>query len=111
MVLGRRWWLFLIYALLVAAYSNNFRGKRLTRCHRQLAAYPQSLHFTILDFPLASLYCNTLLGNLNARRYVTGVQPHWEECLQKERLVPVTTRISLSQLQITAFTMDFTVKI
>lgn len=35
-----------------------------------LAADPKDLRFTILEFPICSLYFSTLLANLNSRSYV-----------------------------------------
>ncbi|THH05289.1 hypothetical protein EW146_g9943 [Bondarzewia mesenterica] len=37
-----------------------------------VAKYPTGLQFTIVEFPLCSLYFSTLLANLNARDYVKG---------------------------------------
>ncbi|KAG9318042.1 hypothetical protein JVU11DRAFT_106 [Chiua virens] len=37
-----------------------------------LRAYPGNLVYSVFDFPLASIYCNTLLANMNARAYIKG---------------------------------------
>ncbi|KAI9567062.1 hypothetical protein HD554DRAFT_2270339 [Boletus coccyginus] len=34
--------------------------------------YPVNLFHTVFSFPLCSVYCNTLLANLNARAYIRG---------------------------------------
>lgn len=36
----------------------------------QIAAFPSGLYFCAFEFPLSSLYVNTLLANLNARSYL-----------------------------------------
>ncbi|KAH0830189.1 hypothetical protein J3R83DRAFT_1544 [Lanmaoa asiatica] len=35
-----------------------------------LRAFPSELIYVVFDFPLCSIYCNTLLANLNARSYI-----------------------------------------
>lgn len=37
-----------------------------------VAAFPDGLHFCIMEMPLCSLYFSSLLANLNARQYVKG---------------------------------------
>ncbi|OCH87212.1 hypothetical protein OBBRIDRAFT_806231 [Obba rivulosa] len=37
-----------------------------------VAAYPHGLQFCIFEFPLGSLYVNTVMANLNARDYIKG---------------------------------------
>ncbi|KAI0644067.1 hypothetical protein C8Q79DRAFT_127871 [Trametes meyenii] len=39
-------------------------------CFSQIAAFPKGLQFCALEFPLSSLYVNTLLANLNARQFL-----------------------------------------
>lgn len=38
----------------------------------QMHVFSTSLLFVLFGFPLASLYCNALLANLNARSYIRG---------------------------------------
>ena len=38
----------------------------------QLQVYPSTLLNVLFAFPLCSVYCNTLLANLNARGYIRG---------------------------------------
>ena len=40
----------------------------------QYIPYQNELIYTALDFPLTSLYLNSLLANLNAREYVRGAK-------------------------------------
>ncbi|KAN0088260.1 hypothetical protein V8E55_005317 [Tylopilus felleus] len=37
-----------------------------------LHVYPSNLLYAVFAFPLCSVYCNTLLANLNARAYIRG---------------------------------------
>jgi hypothetical protein len=37
-----------------------------------LHLYPTNLLYSVFAFPLCSVYCNTLLANLNARSYIRG---------------------------------------
>ncbi|KAH7920160.1 hypothetical protein BV22DRAFT_820024 [Leucogyrophana mollusca] len=39
------------------------------------AALPSNLIYVVFDFPLCSLYCNTLLANLNVRSHVRSLAP------------------------------------
>lgn len=38
----------------------------------QLHLYPSESLYLVFGFPLCSIYCNTLLANLNARAYIQG---------------------------------------
>lgn len=38
----------------------------------QLAVYPDTIYYTIVEFALCSLYFSTLLVNLNTREFVQG---------------------------------------
>ncbi|KAI0942650.1 hypothetical protein AcW1_003223 [Taiwanofungus camphoratus] len=42
-----------------------------------IAAFPHGLQFCAFEFPLSSLYVNTLLANLNARQYLRGKDAGW----------------------------------
>lgn len=43
----------------------------------QMCTMPQQFVFTLIEFPLDSLYLVSLLSNLNARSYVRGNQDEW----------------------------------
>jgi hypothetical protein len=45
--------------------------------HWQLATRPLTLEFCIVEFPLGPIYVNSLLGNLNSRRYFRERQGHF----------------------------------
>ncbi len=40
----------------------------------QYIPFQNTLYYTAVDFPLTSLYLNSLLANLNAREYVRGIK-------------------------------------
>ena len=37
-----------------------------------MRAFPNNLIYVLFGIPLGSIYCNTLLANLNARSYIRG---------------------------------------
>ena len=45
----------------------------------QMTCVPLGFQYTIIEFPLGSLYYTTLLSNLNSREYVRGRQTDWSE--------------------------------
>ncbi|KAG6380232.1 hypothetical protein JVT61DRAFT_8324 [Boletus reticuloceps] len=58
----------------------------------QLVIYPTHLIFTALYYPLCTVYCNTLLANLNARSFVRG----GTETRQLNRLSSLVWRQSIT---------------
>lgn len=43
---------------------------------QQLHIFPSNLIYTVFGVPLCTVYCNTVLANLNARAYVRGETSH-----------------------------------
>lgn len=54
----------------------------------QVVKFPYGLQFTVVEFPLCSLYFSSLLASLNAREYVKGTTPG----SSNETPVPLTPR-------------------
>lgn len=46
-----------------------------------MVAQPDTLAYCIVELPIASLYFNTIMSNLNARGYIRGRQTEWNEYL------------------------------
>lgn len=70
---------FAIFVLiLVRALSQSHSHSSLPlKCYRptmQYIPYQKELYYCAVDFPLTSLYLNSLLANLNAREYVRGAK-------------------------------------
>lgn len=48
-----------------------------------MVAQTDTLAYCIVELPIASLYFNTLMSNLNARGYIRGRQTEWNEYLSE----------------------------
>lgn len=101
---GPHWWPSLLCVLQVVA-SFPICVKCGSWCIFQLVIIPENYAFSIVELPLISLYYNTLLGNLNARHYITSFRPYWAECLDKDRVL-ATANTSLTQLHFVSLVMD-----
>jgi hypothetical protein len=45
----------------------------------QMTCLPKGFEYTLIEFPLGSLYYTTLLSNLNSRKYIRGRKADWSE--------------------------------
>lgn len=52
---------------------------------------PQQFVFTLIEFPLDSLYLVSLLSNLNARSYIRGNPAEWSEYLSSLKIAQRNT--------------------
>lgn len=57
----------------------------------QMCTMPHNFVFTLIEFPLDSLYLVSLLSNLNARSYVRGRPTEWSEYLSSLRIAQRNT--------------------
>lgn len=57
----------------------------------QMCTMPQQFVFTLIEFPLDSLYLVSLLSNLNARSYIRGNPAEWSEYLSSLKIAQRNT--------------------